>query len=137
MPIITPETPQEKYLSSDALHGLRQISLPRLKVSSKQENAFMFRHPFTMLLAGPTSCGKTTWMKHLLQQAESMITHPPEKILWFYKRWQPAYTDLQETVPCIEFVQDVDKWSSLSLYLQVRGMSVTCELGLYLYSRIG
>ena len=41
MPIITPETPQEKYLSSDALHGLRQISLPRLKVSSKQENAFM------------------------------------------------------------------------------------------------
>ena len=55
MPIITLETPQEKFLSSDALYGLRQISLPRLKVSSKQENAFMFRHPFTMLLAGPTS----------------------------------------------------------------------------------
>ena len=34
-------------------------------------------------------------------------------------------------------LKDVDKWSSLSLYLQVRGMSVTCELGLYLYSRIG
>ena len=27
-------------------------------------------------------------------------------------------------------LKDVDKWSSLSLYLQVRGMSVTCELGL-------
>ena len=107
MPIITPETSKEKFLSSDALHGLRQISLPPLKVSSKQENAFMFRHPFTMLLAGPTSCGKTTWMKHLLQQAESMITSPPEKILWFYKRWQPAYTDLQETVPCIKFVQGI------------------------------
>ena len=121
MPIITPETPQEKYLSSDALHGLRQISLLRLKVSSKQENAFMFRHPFTMLLAGLTSCGKTTWMKHLLQQAESMITPPPEKILWFYKRWQPAYSDLQETVPCIEFVQginqrDPDGQSTLYIY---------------------
>ena len=34
-------------------------------------------------------------------------------------------------------LKDVDKWSSLSLYLQVRGRSVTCELGLYLYSRIG
>ena len=34
-------------------------------------------------------------------------------------------------------LKDVDKWSSLSLYLQVRGMSVTCELGLYLYSQIG
>ena len=31
-------------------------------------------------------------------------------------------------------LKDVDKWSSLSLYLPVRGMSVTCELGLYLYS---
>ena len=26
-------------------------------------------------------------------------------------------------------LKDVDKWSSLSLYLPVRGMSVTCELG--------
>ena len=33
-------------------------------------------------------------------------------------------------------LKDVDKWSSLSLYLPVRGMSVACELGLYLYSRI-
>ena len=107
--IVTPETPQETFLSSEALHGLRQIYLPRLKVSSKQENAFVFRHPFTMLLAGPTSCGKTTWMKHLLQQAESMITPPPEKILWFYKRWQPAYTDLQDTVPHIEFVQGIEQ----------------------------
>ena len=34
-------------------------------------------------------------------------------------------------------LKDVDKWSSLSLYLQVRGMSVTCELGLYLCSQTG
>ena len=26
-------------------------------------------------------------------------------------------------------LKDVDNWSFLSLYLQVRGMSVTCELG--------
>ena len=34
-------------------------------------------------------------------------------------------------------LKDIDNWSSLSLYLPVRGMSVTCELGLYLYSQIG
>ena len=34
-------------------------------------------------------------------------------------------------------LKDVDKWSSLSFYLPVRGMSVTCELGLYLCSRMG
>ena len=38
-----------------------------------------------------------------------MITPPPEKILWFYKRWQLAYTDLQEIVPCIEFVQGINQ----------------------------
>ena len=72
MLIITPETPQEKFLSSDVLQRLRQISPQRLKVSSKQENVFVFRHPFTRLLQEPTSCGKTTWMKHLLQQAETI-----------------------------------------------------------------
>ena len=107
MPIVIAETAQEKCLSSDAAHSLRQILPPCLKVSSNLENAFVFRHPFTMLLAGPTSCGKTTWMKHLLQEAETMIKPPPEKILWFYKRWQPAYTELQETVPHIEFVQGI------------------------------
>ena len=34
-------------------------------------------------------------------------------------------------------LKDVDKWSSLSLHLPVRGMSVTCELGLYLCSQMG
>ena len=96
MPIVTAETAQEKCLSSDAAHSLRQISPPCLKVSSNLDNAFVLRHPFMMLLAGPTSCGKTTWMKHLLQQDETMIRPPDEKILWFYKRWQPAYTELQE-----------------------------------------
>ena len=58
-------------------------------------------------MAGLTSCGKTTWMKHLLQQAETMITPPPKKILWIYKRWQPCYAELQETVPYIEFMQGI------------------------------
>ena len=84
MQIVTANTTQEKCLSSDAAQSLRQISSPCLKVSSNLHNAFVFRHPFTIILAGPTSCGKTTWMKHLLQQAETMI-RPPEKILWFYK----------------------------------------------------
>ena len=34
-------------------------------------------------------------------------------------------------------LRDIDKWSSLSLCLSVRGMSVTRELRLYLYSRMG
>ena len=104
---ITPDHTQEKRFSPDAVHILSQNFHPCLKVSSKLEDPFVFRHPFTMLLAGPTSCGKTTWMKHLLQQAETMIKPPPKKILWFYKRWQPAYSELQEIIPFIEFMQGI------------------------------
>ena len=41
MPIVTAETAQEKCLSSDAAHSLRQISPPCLKVSSNLDNAFV------------------------------------------------------------------------------------------------
>ena len=44
MSVITPETPQEKFLSSDVLHELRQIPALRLKVLLKMENTFTFRH---------------------------------------------------------------------------------------------
>ena len=38
-----------------------------------------------------------------------MITPPPKKILWIYKRWQPGYAELQETVPRIEFMQGIEQ----------------------------
>ena len=38
-----------------------------------------------------------------------MINPPPRKIVWFYKRWQPAYSELQGTIPYIEFVQGIQK----------------------------
>ena len=104
---ITPDHTQEKRFSPDAVHILSQNFHPCLKVSSKLDDPFVFRHPFTMLLAGPTSCGKTTWMKHLLQQAETMIKPPPKKISWFCKRWQPAYSELQEIIPFIEIMQGI------------------------------
>ena len=110
---VTHVTPNATYITPDQAFFTRcstylgQNFHPCLKVSSKLEDPFVFRHPFTMLLAGPTSCGKTTWMKHLLQQAETMIKPPPKKILWFYKRWQPAYSELQEIIPFIEFMQGI------------------------------
>ena len=63
------------------------------------------RHPFTMIAAGPTSCGKTTWVKNLLES--HMIKPRPTRIVYFYKRWQTLYDDMLESVPNIEFVQGI------------------------------
>ena len=69
---------------------------------------FIFIHPFTMTISGPTSCGKTTLVKHILQRAQLLISPPPTRIIWLYKRWQPLYDELGQSVtPRIEFIQEI------------------------------
>ena len=60
-------------------------------------------HPFTMMIAGPTSCGKTVLLKQIL---ENQIIKPvPVHIVWYYKIWQPLYSEMISTVPGISFVE--------------------------------
>ena len=36
------------------------------------------------------------------------ISPPPERIIWLYKRWQPLYDVIQETVyPKVDFIQGI------------------------------
>ena len=53
-------------------------------------------NPFTCIVAGPTGCGKSTFVTRLLRHASAMIDPPPEKITRCYGEWQEAYatTDL-------------------------------------------
>ena len=39
--------------------------------------------------------------------ATCMCGVPPERIIWCYSQWQPAYSELLNTVPNIEFVKDI------------------------------
>lgn len=64
-------------------------------VLEKQYNEnFTFKYPFTMMVAGPIACGKTIWIKRLLENAKTMIQPPQQRIVWFHKRGQPMYTEL-------------------------------------------
>ena len=40
-----------------------------------------FKHPFTCIVAGPTGCGKTTFVTRLLRFASAIIDLPPERIV--------------------------------------------------------
>ena len=72
------------------------------------EQDFVFKHPFTANISGPTSCGKTYFVKSLLQNCTTKISPPPERIIWLYKRWQPLYDVIQETVyPKVDFIQGI------------------------------
>ena len=56
--------------------------------------------PYSLLLCGPTRCGKTTWIVELLRHHEELCTHTPKKLIWIYGVEQP---DLFETIRKIWF----------------------------------
>ena len=64
---------------------------------------FFFKHPTTVVLAGPTQCGKTHF---LIKAIHAQCFKPePQRIVWVYGEMQPAYEDLARDIPSIEFVK--------------------------------
>ena len=76
-----------------------------------------WKHPFTCIVAGPTGCGKSTFVTRLLRHASTMIDPPPEKITWCYGEWQEAYakTDLthvrfEEGLPTVDMFEATTRY---------------------------
>ena len=70
----------------------------------------MFKHPFTMVIAGPTGSGKTQWVKKLLKDLNSLITPIPQEVIWCYGIWQPEYDNIYG-VRFLEGVPDTEQWA--------------------------
>ena len=62
-------------------------------------------HPFTCIVAGPTGCGKTTFVSRILLHSTVLINLPPETLSWCYGEWQPMYATLATTHNNINFVE--------------------------------
>ena len=66
------------------------------------------RHPTTVLVAGPTGCGKTEFVYKLLTTREA-IQPTPQRIIFIYSEWQPAYDRMKQALQnTIEFVKDYE-----------------------------
>ena len=87
--------------------------------SAERCQRFQFEHPFTCMVAGMTGSGKTVWVQSLLTQAYRMINLPPEKIVWCYSQWQPAYMEMLVTIPNIEFVKGIPTALEQDAYFSV------------------
>lgn len=64
-----------------------------------------WRHPFSAILAGPSNCGKSYFIKNLLLNAKSTLSTVPNNIVWYFACWQPLYTELLKSFPFIKFVE--------------------------------
>ena len=69
--------------------------LQTLKKMSKKTYDPRLVWPYSLLLCGPTGCGKTTWIVELLKSYEELCTHMPKKLIWIFGVEQP---DLFKTI---------------------------------------
>ena len=66
-------------------------------------SSVIFHHPFTMIVAGPTRSGKTTWVARLLQNRRKQIIPTPPRVIYCFAHEQPMYNELKRLIPSIEF----------------------------------
>ncbi|PIK42193.1 hypothetical protein BSL78_20958 [Apostichopus japonicus] len=71
------------------------------------------QHPFTCVIAGPTGCGKTQFVKKILTQ--DVIEGTPERIVYCYGEYQPAFMELSAALSNIRFVEGLP--TDLETYL--------------------
>lgn len=60
-------------------------------LQSYPELDLKLKNPFTMLVCGPSSCGKTTFVQNLLLNGSNLYNKKPGKVFWCYKVWQKSY----------------------------------------------
>src|SRR5258705_11752796 len=58
---------------------------------SYEHSAVQFHHPFTCIVAGPTSCGKSVFVENFIKAVNSILSAPFSRILWCYGEWQERY----------------------------------------------
>ena len=50
-------------------------------------------HPFTMLVSGPTSCGKTAWVLRVIDNIREMVEPVPRRIWYYYGEYEHAFNN--------------------------------------------
>ena len=70
-----------------------------------------WKTPFTCLIAGSTSSGKSVWVKEFITHLSEMTYPVPDEVVWCYGEWQDAYNSLKARgVIFSEGLPDVDEW---------------------------
>ena len=68
----------------------------------------VLKHPFTMIIAGPTGCGKTFWtLLNLCANSSSVSDVVPKRITYYYgSNWQPIFSNYTDKVRFVKGLPD-------------------------------
>ena len=76
-----------------------------------------FKHPFSMVVSGPSGSGKSVLTTKLL--LSSLIQPSLERIIWCFGQWQPLYDTISKRIHRIEFVNDIPDHLNDQHYINV------------------
>lgn len=65
-----------------------------------------FKCPRSIIVAGLSHCGKTTFTRQLLQQTDSLFERPIRKIVYCHGQWQESFKDMAPQVTFIEGIPE-------------------------------
>ncbi len=68
---------------------------------------YIFIHPFTCLIVGPTQSGKTFLLKEILKYSNNLFNLKPDRIVFCYAAWQNTYESYRKEIPQIEFYEGI------------------------------
>ena len=106
--------PRHKKSGADKMRETNLFKRGKLASDKILESrgTLMFGHPFCMQVVGPSRSGKTYWLSQLLRDRAQYIRPAPEKVLYCYAHWQPAYDLMQDEG--IEFHEGLPSSISIS-----------------------
>lgn len=70
----------------------------------EKESILKFVTPCSITLVGMNNCGKTTYIRKMLEQADGVFTEAPSRVIYCYNVFQKLFTEMAETVPNICFL---------------------------------
>lgn len=57
--------------------------------------SYQWKTPFTAVVAGPTSCGKTQFIFRFIKHVNQLMSPPPSDIVYCYGAWQDGFNTLK------------------------------------------
>ena len=81
----------------------------------QQQFQLVLRTPYTMTIAGPTKCGKTSFVNNLIKNSDWLYESEPNKFYYFYNSIPPTedhdaihsmVTEFIEGVPSMEWMEE-------------------------------
>ena len=76
---------------------------------------FLFKTQCTIMISGPTGCGKSSLVWEISKRLSESFDRPPKRLVYCYSRYQPLYDEMKKNSPIpAHFIEGLPKDLKLS-----------------------